>query len=215
MDYETGRTKFVVGLGNPGRRYARTRHNVGWMVLAKLRERWAVGGGRASFAGQVYDGRSVAPDGVSRRVMLFEPHLYMNRSGEAVKGLLSFYKPDHRDVLVVLDDMALPAGRLRARASGSGGGHNGLKDVLRLLGTDELPRLRIGIGESPPEMDPADYVLTPFGSGEMEIMDPAIEQAADAVEDWAHRDINYVMETYNRRPDAPETPEERNGNAMS
>lgn len=176
------------------------------MVLETLRDRWNIDGGRAAFCGRVYDGTVSGPDGTARRVMLFEPQLYMNRSGEAVKGLVNFYKIDPRDLLLVLDDMALPLGRIRARAGGSAGGHNGLNDALRLLGTDQVPRVRIGIGAAPPEMDPADYVLEPFAPGEMETIAPAIELAADAVENWIHRGINYVMETYNRKPDATEAP---------
>ena len=143
-----------------------------------------------------------AADGTVAKVVLFEPLLYMNRSGEAVKGLVEYYKTSHQDVLVVLDDMALPLGKLRLRASGSAGGHNGLDDVLKLLGTQDVPRLRVGVGASPPEMDPADYVLSPFAASEKEIIDQVIGRAAKAVEDWMERDIEQVMEEYNRKADA-------------
>ena len=199
MEYEAEKNRLVVGLGNPGRRYVRTRHNVGWMVLEALRARLAVDSGRLAFGGQLYNVRPGVTDGTPLRVALFEPHTYMNRSGEAVKGLIAFYKINCRDILVVLDDMALLPGMLRVRASGSGGGHNGLMDVLRLLGTEEVPRLRVGIGPSPPEMDPADYVLGPFAPGEMELIAPAVQLAADAVQDWINSDIKNVMEKYNRK----------------
>ena len=202
MDTDIERRKFVVGLGNPGRRYARNRHNVGWMVLASLRARWKVANGRNAFGGEIADVVTVGPDGIQRRVELFVPHLYMNRSGEAVKGLVDFYKSDHRSILVVLDDLALPLGRIRVRASGSAGGHNGLNDILRLLASQDIPRVRIGIGSPPPEMDSSDYVLANFGKDEVEVVASAIQAAADAVEDWIHRDIYYVMQKYNRNPDA-------------
>ncbi len=199
MDLPAESTRYIVGLGNPGRRYAKTRHNVGWMALAALRRRWAIGDGRAAFSGMMYEARLA--DQAASRVVLFEPQLYMNRSGEAVNGLISFYKADSRNVLVVLDDMALPLGRLRARANGSAGGHNGLKDILRHLGTDEVSRVRIGIGASPEQMDSADYVLAKFADEEIETVATTIERAADAVEDWIAKDIRYVMDNYNRPPE--------------
>ena len=208
MDREGERTRYIVGLGNPGRRYARTRHNVGWMALDVLRRRWGTGEGRSGFGGILCEGTIAGPDCATQKVVLFEPQLYMNRSGEAVKGLVSFYKLAPGDLLIVLDDMALETGRIRARPSGSPGGHNGLKDILRLLGTDEVPRLRIGIGAPPPEMDSVGYVLGRFTEAEMEIIGPATERTAEAVEDWVRRDISYVMETYNRKSDPGEAAEE-------
>jgi PTH1 family peptidyl-tRNA hydrolase len=169
--------------------------------LAVLRERLDITSGRLAFGGEVYDAGLLEGGGTERRVMLFEPHTYMNRSGEAVKGLTSFFKAEISDVLVVLDDMALPLGMLRARASGSPGGHNGLKDVLRLLGTQDVPRLRIGIGAPPPQMEAADYVLGQFDTEELKIITPVIGQAADAVEDWIKYDIQRVMDKYNRKTD--------------
>jgi PTH1 family peptidyl-tRNA hydrolase len=197
MDIQGETVRFVVGLGNPGRRYAATRHNVGWMVLDALRRRWGAGEGRETFSGRLTDAQP-ALGGQVRRVMLFEPHTFMNRSGEAVKGLLNFYKAVPSDAMVVLDDMALPVGRIRVRQDGSAGGHNGLKDVLRLLGTDQVPRVRVGIGEPPGVMDSVDYVLGRFSDEELVQVGPAIERAADAVELWITGDIHRVMETYNR-----------------
>jgi PTH1 family peptidyl-tRNA hydrolase len=194
-------TRFVVGLGNPGRKYARTRHNVGWMVLAELGRRWGVAGGpRKAFGGELYDVRR--PSG---RAMLFAPHTYMNRSGEAVKGLLAFYKASPAKLLVVMDEMALPQGVIRARAKGSAGGHNGLADVLRLLETPEVPRLRVGIGAPPGPVDPVHYVLGKFDKKEMERMVPAIETAADAVETWLAEGIRTVMDRYNRKAGSGES----------
>lgn len=214
MDRQSEPIRFVVGLGNPTRRYAKTRHNIGWMVLETLRQRWDADSGKNAFCGQLYEAR--CPDGeTNRRVTLFEPQLYMNRSGEPVKGLLGFYKADVRNVLVVLDDMALPLGRLRARAEGSAGGHNGLKDVLRLLGTERVSRLRIGIGASPAEMDPADYVLARFGPDETQVVSAAIDRAADVVEDWVVHGIRYVMDKYNRKDQTPDEQRESNPESNS
>lgn len=123
----------------------------------------------------------------------------MNLSGQSVKGLASFYKVAPQDVLVVLDDLALPLGRLRLRAKGSAGGHNGLTDVQKHLGTQEIPRLRIGIGSAPEYMDTADYVLQKFADDEQESIERAIRQAAQAVEDWVFHGTAYAMDTYNRK----------------
>ena len=125
------------------------------------------------------------------------PETYMNRSGQAVRELSGVYKAVPEDILVVLDDLALPAGRVRARARGSAGGHKGLADVLRVLGTDEIPRLRIGIGEPPGGMDAVDYVLARFSRDELEEARHAVETAADAVEDWLFNDMAFVMDRYN------------------
>ena len=128
----------------------------------------------------------------------------MNCSGQAVKGLVNYFGADKNEILIVLDDMALPLGALRARAGGSAGGHNGLDDIIRLLGSHDIPRLRIGIGSSPPEIDSADYVLMKFRDDETQAIGQAIEKAATAVEDWIAYDMKYVMDKYNRKQDANE-----------
>ena len=125
----------------------------------------------------------------------------MNRSGEAVKGLAAYYKAQTEDLLVVLDDMALRPGWVRARAGGSDGGHNGLKDILRLLDTQDVPRLRIGIGHPPPDAEDIEYVLSPFSKQQLEKMEKAIARAADAVEDWLACGTGYVMDKYNSKTD--------------
>jgi PTH1 family peptidyl-tRNA hydrolase len=124
---------------------------------------------------------------------------YMNCSGQAVQEMAAFYKAELHEILVVLDDMALPVGQLRARAGGSAGGQKGLTDVLAKLGSQQVPRLRIGIGAPPGRMDGADFVLSRFGPAEQEIIDVAIVQAAMAVEDWIFRGLDFVMERYNRK----------------
>jgi len=193
-----GTTKFVVGLGNPGRQYQRTRHNVGFMVLAELARRWTLSPPRRAFDGEVCETRVG-----QTKVILLAPVTYMNLSGQSVQAMLAFYKASPADVLVVLDDMALPTAKLRFRADGSAGGQKGLADILRRLGTQDVPRLRVGIGSPPPVIAGSDYVLGTFGPTEMERMTPAIQLAAQAVEDWVLRGMMFVMEKYNRKGEGP------------
>ena len=191
--------RYVVGLGNPSRQYERTRHNAGFRVLEALRRRWLAGPGRSAFQGRLDDVR-VERSARTARVFLLEPHTYMNRSGQAVRQLVDFYKVDDlSSLLVVLDDLALDVGRLRLRGDGSAGGHNGLADVLACLGTTLVPRLRIGIGAKPPLMDQADYVLSAFAAEEEEQMGPAVQRAAQAVEDWLFLGLTRAMEIYNAK----------------
>jgi len=190
----------VVGLGNPGRQYEKTRHNVGFRVLDELRRRWGLGQGRAGFQGLLWQTRVARAD-QRAKVTLLAPMTYMNLSGRSVGELAAFYRALPPDVLVVLDDMALALGRLRARADGSAGGHNGLIDVLSALGTNEVPRLRIGIGAPVGFADPKDYVLSVFRPDELEAVEQAIRLAAEAVEDWVFHGIEYVMSKYNRKDD--------------
>jgi len=191
--------KFVVGLGNPGRRYHRTRHNVGFMVLKELRRRWEFGRARSKFHARLWSGR-IGPQGVA----LVAPQTYMNASGRAVAEVMGFYRLPPALLLVVLDDLALPLGCIRARAGGSAGGHKGLTDVLDAVGTRQLPRLRVGIGSPPPGTDAVEYVLSPFGKAEQEVIAKGIVRAADAVADWVTRGMTYVMNHYNQRvQDAP------------
>jgi PTH1 family peptidyl-tRNA hydrolase len=194
-----GERKFVVGLGNPGRKYRDTRHNVGFDVIGLLAQRWSLGKPAERFHGWVLDGR-VGRDATP--VTMLAPQTYMNRSGQAVRQMVDFYKASPADVLVVMDDMALALGRLRFRTSGSAGGHNGLADILRAMGSDQVPRLRIGIDSPPGPMDPADWVLGKFSAKEREIVDVAEQQAADAVEDWLSEPSQNVMEKYNRKGEA-------------
>ncbi len=210
---ETNITKVIVGLGNPGRRYAGTRHNVGFRVIEALRSRWRLDEGRQAFGGQVIDARPALPgSGEDRtmRVLLMMPHTFMNRSGLAVRELTGFYKVARTNVLVVLDDMGLPLGRLRVRAAGSAGGHNGLNDVLRALGGDDVPRLRIGIDQPPDVMDAVDYVLTKFDKYEEEIIETAVSTAAEAAEDWVFNGIAFAMDKYNRKAKGLEPEEDGN-----
>ena len=203
-DTQTDRTRFVVGLGNPGRSYRRTRHNVGFKVAEELIRRWDADRGRKAFGGRLYEANAVRPVG-RRRVMVLLPQTYMNRSGRAVGEMAGFYKARPADILVVMDDMALPLGRLRVRPGGSAGGHKGLGDVLAAVGANDVPRLRIGIGLPQDATDAVDYVLARFRKDELETIERAIRLAADAVEDWVFMDIEFAMEKYNRRNESART----------
>ncbi len=199
--------KFVVGLGNPGRQYQDTRHNIGFMVLKELRRRWEPGEGKRKFHARVFSANVGG-----QKVLLAGPRTFMNRSGQAVAEMTAFYKAEVESVLVVLDDVALPTGQIRARASGSAGGHNGLNDIIKTLGTNRLARLRIGIGEPPEKMDSADYVLGRFRADEKPVIADAVKRAANAVEDWISKGITYVMNHYNHEADSSNEPTETGKN---
>jgi peptidyl-tRNA hydrolase, PTH1 family len=184
--------KLVVGLGNPGRKYQATRHNIGYEVLWSLARRFAKGSPKASFQGEVVDAEL---GGV--RVLLLWPQTFMNRSGTSVVQARDFYKLDNGGLLVVCDDFNLPLARLRVRAKGSSGGQKGLEDIVRALGTDEFPRLRVGIGQPPEGWDAANYVLGKFGKAELADVELMVERAADAVIEWARDGIDACMNRYN------------------
>ena len=181
--------KAIVGLGNPGREYAGTRHNIGFDVVDEVARRWNV---------QLRPWKSVADVVVvgARGAVLVEPQLFMNLSGDAVSRLAAFHKLTPEDVLVVVDEVQLPVGRLRARRSGSAGGHNGLKSVIQHLGT-EFPRLRIGIGRGDPRSDLADHVLSRFARDERDTVADAVNRAADAVELFVEDGLEAVMSRFN------------------
>lgn len=194
----SNRIRVIAGLGNPGRKYEKTRHNVGFMVVDELVRRWNIHDSRGAFGGMLYETRIERGD-ENFRVFLLKPHTYMNHSGQAVKGLMSFFKVDPADMLVVLDDFALKLGRVRVRAKGSAGGHNGLSDVIRHMSTNEISRLRIGIGSAPEYMQTADFVLQRFSAEDISVIQKSIKTAADAVEDWIFYGTVYVMDNYNNK----------------
>ena len=189
--------KLIVGLGNPGAKYRMTRHNVGYMVLTELAQKFS--GGQAirpqsKFHGDLVNIRE--PGGET--ILLLAPTTYMNRSGLSVGEAVGFYKILPSDVLIVCDDLNLPSSRLRLRSEGGSGGQKGLADILRVLGTEKIPRLRIGIGSPPGQMDAADYVLMNFTEKERPDLEITIKQAADAVVCWLNKGINEAMNLYNR-----------------
>jgi peptidyl-tRNA hydrolase, PTH1 family len=193
--------KVIVGLGNPGREYRETRHNVGFMVADELARRhqlqWAMAPGQVpeTFVAKRFGEPSW---------LVAKPLTFMNRSGEAVAALARYYGIDAGDLLIVVDEVALPFTRLRARARGSAGGHNGLKSVIAGLGSTEFPRLRLGVGRGDARRDLADHVLAKFEKGEQADLETLVARAADAAEMFAVADIEKVMRTYNPDPTEPD-----------
>lgn len=184
--------KLIVGLGNPGRKYAGTRHNIGFEVLAEIARRTSADKPKARFDGELTETQLEG-----QRVLLLWPLTYMNNSGGCVQPTRDFYKVANEDLLVVCDDVSLPTGKLRLRAKGSSGGQNGLKDIIRRLGTEEFPRLRIGIGTQPPGWELADYVLSKFTKDEEPAVAEALGKAADAAAEWVRGGISAAMNKYN------------------
>jgi peptidyl-tRNA hydrolase, PTH1 family len=189
--------KLIVGLGNPGSEYASTRHNAGFMAVERLAQRHGMSGARNRFHAGVIEG-SIA----GQKVMLMQPMTYMNRSGLAVGEAARFHRLQPADILVVVDDLALSLGAVRLRGSGGPGGHNGLADVQRALGTEAYPRLRIGVGA--PEIEgqrisQTDHVLGRFTDQQLEVLAPALDQAAAAVESWLSDGIELAMTRFNRK----------------
>jgi PTH1 family peptidyl-tRNA hydrolase len=183
--------RIVVGLGNPGSRYARTRHNVGWMVLDRLADRagWS-GGGKERDAARVIWGRH---DGLD--LELVKPLTFMNESGLAIRKVLARRHAPLEDLLVVADDFALPFGRLRLRESGSAGGHNGLRSIIGELDSQKFARLRVGIGE--PSRAAVDHVLSTFRAEERADLELVVDAAADAVIDWARDGASRAANRWN------------------
>ena len=194
--------KLIVGLGNPGREYEHTRHNVGFQVAEELAHRYRVTlKSRTSWKARVAKIADIG-DGV----LLAEPTTFMNLSGWAVREIASFYQLATSDLLIVYDDADLSLGRLRLRANGSAGGHNGLKSIIQELGTNEFPRLRIGVGRQAGGLK--NHVLGRFDSDEKPQIDEAVKRAADAAEVFARENIITAMNQYNAAPPAAETEEE-------
>jgi PTH1 family peptidyl-tRNA hydrolase len=185
------RIRLVAGLGNPGREYQRTRHNVGFMVLDRLAadaqlpwdysEKWGAGWAKSD-------------------VILVKPATFMNRSGQPLAAIANFYKIAAEEILVVLDDFALPLGRLRIRAKGSSGGHNGLESIFEHFGTEALPRLRVGIGAAP-SAGAVDYVLGRFFEEEQPMLDATIKRAAAAVKCAVDKGLFAAMNLFNQPPE--------------
>ena len=186
--------KLIVGLGNPGREYRDTRHNVGFMVVDEIARRHGIDW--TSGPSQIAE-TLVAKRFGDEPVMVAKPLTYMNNSGDAVAGLVRYFDVNHNDLFVVVDEAALPFGRLRARARGSAGGHNGLKSIIERLGTTEFSRLRLGVGRGDGRRDLADHVLARFERGEQADLETLITRAADAAEMFAAEGISKVMNAFN------------------
>ena len=186
--------RLIVGLGNPGREYRETRHNVGFMVVDEIARRHNLT--LAMAPSQVPDAMIAKKFGLDG-TLVAKPLTFMNNSGDPVSALARYYDISIGDLLVVVDEVALPFGRLRARARGSAGGHNGLKSVIARLGTMEFARLRLGVGRGDARRDLADHVLSKFEADEQSALGEFITRAADAAEMFAAEGIEKVMNTYN------------------
>jgi PTH1 family peptidyl-tRNA hydrolase len=197
--------KLVVGLGNPGSEYVGTRHNVGFDLIDVFAQRSGWINSPDQFNRLAKDKFfSLAMEGIvenvsdgSEKILLLKPLTFMNLSGKAVQAAMSFYQLVPSDIVVVLDDLALPCGRLRLRGAGSSGGHNGLKDIERVLGTNEYPRLRIGIDPAPPHVAGRDYVLGRFTAEQRKSVDVAIGRSCGAIATWIDKGIESAMSLFN------------------
>lgn len=196
--------KLIVGLGNPGSEYVGTRHNIGFDVVDALAEGFGMCRkgdfdrvARSRFDGLTLDGLVSLSGGRDEKMLLLKPMTYMNLSGQAVQQAMRFFQIAPEEVLIVLDDVALPCGTLRMRAAGSSGGHNGLKDIERALGTSAYPRLRIGIDPPPPPVRQRDYVLGRFTAEQREKLKPIPDRARAAIVLWMDKGINSAMSRVN------------------
>ena len=189
--------KIVVGLGNPGDKYAQTRHNIGWMVLDRLAERAGWGGGRERDASRIVWGRFRGLD-----LTLAKPLTYMNLSGDAVRLLLNAYLESPAEMIVVYDEVDLPLGKLRILPKGSAGTHNGMRSIISEIGTENFPRLRIGIGVQE-RGRLRDYVLDEFSADEEPIVEDAVQRSVDALVLFARGDLKRAMNEFTRDKEAP------------
>lgn len=188
----------IIGLGNPGKEYADTRHNVGFRVVDELARRYGLAFGKK-------ERKAAAASGVilGKKVILAKPQTYMNLSGEAVRALVDFYKIEVPRLLIVSDDLDIPLGTLRLRQSGSAGGQGGLKSIIQHLGTTDFNRLRFGIGRPPGRMEAKDYVLQTFKGDDTILVAQVVDRAASAVETWLTDGIELAMTGYNGSVDDP------------
>jgi len=193
LEQEASQVRLVVGLGNPGAEYNRTRHNVGFNVVDRLASEWGLAWQHSKNWHALW-----AKD---EKAILVKPASYMNRSGEPLSAVANFYKIEPAEILVVLDDLALELGRLRLRTEGGTGGHNGLESIIVHLGTEAIPRLRIGIGAAP-DAGAVDYVLGRFFEEEMPIMEKTIERAAEAVKCAIDKGVLSAMNLFNKNPES-------------
>lgn len=184
--------KIIVGLGNPGQEYSATRHNIGFMAVDKLAEKWAVTTWRERYNALVAEYRG------EETVLLVKPQTFMNLSGRAVAPLAAFYKVPYDDITVIYDDLDLPAGRLRLRLKGGSGGHRGIESMLYELAKDDFGRVRIGIGRPPQGWETVNYVLGRFTPEEAPAISQAIGQAADAVECIVKEGFTKAMNKFNK-----------------
>lgn len=184
----------IVGLGNPGRQYEETKHNVGFHVIDKLAEKYDISVTK-------FKNRALVGDGTikGRRVLLVKPQTFMNLSGESVREIVNFYKIPQERFVVIFDDTSLPCGSVRIREKGSHGGHNGIRNIIDQMGTDEFYRIKVGIGEKPNGWDLADYVLAKFNPDDLAMMEQGMEKAVTGVELMLSRGIKEAANRVNQR----------------
>ncbi|MBK9926596.1 MAG: aminoacyl-tRNA hydrolase [Anaerolineales bacterium] len=193
----TENTFLIVGLGNPGREYKDNRHNVGFMLIDRIAVRLNARGMKLQSKAIVLDARHD-----EKKLILAKPQTYMNLSGQSVQGLAHFYKVPNENLIVLSDDLDIPFGTIRIRASGGPGGQRGLGSIIEKLGTKDIPRLRIGIGRPPGRMDPAAYVLQDFSKDEMKSLSEILDRGADAVFAFVNHGLNKAMNDFNGSVDA-------------
>ena len=185
----------IAGLGNPSRQYEGTRHNVGFDVIDRISDKYNISVDTKKHLALA--GRGIIE---GQKVVLIKPQTYMNLSGESIRSVVDFYKADpSHELIVIYDDVNLDTGQLRIREKGSAGGHNGIKNIIAHLGTQEFPRIRVGVGEKPPGYDLADYVLGHFSKAEQAQMEDGFDRAADAARMIVAGDIGGAMSRYNRK----------------
>lgn len=185
-------TFLLIGLGNPGREYANTRHNFGFMLIDRLAVRLGARGMKVQSKAIVMDAQYE-----DHKLILAKPQTYMNLSGQSVQGLAHFYKIPFSNVMILSDDLDIPFGTIRIRASGGPGGQRGLSSILEQLGTKEVPRLRLGIGRPPGRMEPAYYVLQNFSKHDMQSLSEVLDRAADATLEFVRNGLNAAMNKFN------------------
>ncbi|KIY23435.1 MULTISPECIES: aminoacyl-tRNA hydrolase [Mesobacillus] len=185
--------RLFVGLGNPGRQYEQTRHNIGFEVIDELSKRWNIPLDQAKHKG-LYGKGFVGGE----KVILLKPLTYMNLSGESIRAMIDYYSIDIEELLLIYDDLDMPAGRIRLRPKGSAGGHNGIKSTIAHTGTQEFKRIRVGISRPTNGMAITDWVLGRFSEEEKELMKEAVLKSADACELWIKKPFLEVMNTFNQ-----------------
>lgn len=184
----------IVGLGNPGRQYEETKHNVGFHVIDKLAEKYDIDVNKFKNKAFVGDGAIKG-----KRVLLVKPQTYMNLSGESVREIVNFYKIPQERFVVIFDDTSLPCGSVRIREKGSHGGHNGIRNIIDQMGTDEFNRIKVGIGEKPSGWDLADYVLAKFNPDDLPLMEQGMDKAVQGVELMLSRGIKEAANRVNQK----------------
>jgi PTH1 family peptidyl-tRNA hydrolase len=183
----------IVGLGNPGDRYAGTKHNIGFITIDYLAEQCGIKMNKTKH-------KAILGEGTigGEKVLLVKPQTFMNLSGQSVMDIVNFYKVPSQNLIVIYDDIDLPVGKVRIRPSGSSGTHNGMRNIIYLINNQEFPRIRIGVGKQPDYMDLADYVMTKFNGEERPLMEEAVKRSAMAVEEIVKSGINIAMNKYNK-----------------